>query len=221
MIKRKGKFIAFALAGVMICIMSFAGCSGAQSKEDKSSSAADSVQQSSSQELSSSEENDKLAYEISLTYANSKYIETGDESLPKVIRDGSATVTVDKSAAADEDEGLAFAAKSAIELLKDDPSQHGGASDDATYVSDVFGVGDVTVKDGICTIDLTGDELMNQNMYTEKYFILQTVDTILNSLSEISAVQFTVNGEAADALSYMSIDGQFTRDTINEMTDPS
>ena len=77
----------------MICIMSFAGCSGAQSQEDKSSSAADSVQQSSSQELSSSEENDKLAYEISLTYANSKYIETGDESLPKVIRDGSACMT--------------------------------------------------------------------------------------------------------------------------------
>ena len=75
----------------------------------------------------------------------------------------------------------------------------------------------MTVKDGVCTIDLTGDELMDQNMYTESYFIFQTVDTILNSFSEISAVQFTVNGEAADSLSYMSLDGQFTRDTMAEM----
>ena len=58
---------------------------------------------------------------------------------------------------------------------------------------------------------------MDQNMYTEKFFIVQTVDTILNSFSEISAVQFTVNGETVDSLSYMSLDGQFTRDTMAEM----
>lgn len=210
MIKRNGKFTALILAGVMVCMSAFTGCNGANTQGGGDADV--------SAELSAGDDANTVSYEIALTYANAKYVETGDESLPEVIRDGSATVTVDKSTVADEDAALAFAAKSAIDLLKDDPSQHGGGADDETYVSDVFGVGDVTVKDGVCTIDLTGDELMDQNMYTEKYFILQTVDTILNSLSEITAVQFTVNGEPADALSYMSISDQFTRDAMAEMT---
>ncbi len=216
MIKRNGKFTAFVLTGVMVCMAAFTGCNGANTQGGGADISADKPQ--SSAELSAGDDANTVSYEIALTYANAKYVETGDESLPEVIRDGSATVTVDKSAVADEDAALAFAAKSAIDLLKDDPSQHGGGADDETYVSDVFGVGDVTVKDGVCTIDITGDELMDQNMYTESYFIFQTVDTILNSLSEISAVQFTVNGEPADALSYMSISGRFTRDTMAEMT---
>lgn len=218
MIKRTGKLSAFILAGVMVCMAAFAGCgvSQAQGGETDSDKTGESVQ-SSEQAGSSGESENAVSYEIALTYANAKYVETGDESLPQVIRDGSATVNVGKNDAADEDSSLAFAVKSAIELLKDEPSQHGGGTDDATYVSDAFGVDNVTVKDGVCTIDLSGDGIMDQSMYAEKYFILQTVDTILNSFSEISAIQFTVNGETADSLSYMSIDGQFTRDTMAEM----
>lgn len=194
----------------------FTGCNNATA-QGGSASDQPSDQTQTSAELSAENSDNTVSYEIALTYVNAKYIETGDESLPDIIRDGSATVTLDKSTVADDDAGLAFVAKSAIDLLKDDPSQHGGGADDETYVSDVFGIGDVTVKDGVCTIDLTGDEVMDQNMYTEKYFIIQTVDTILNSLSEISAVAFTVNGETVDSLSYMSLDGQFTRDTMAEM----
>lgn len=216
MMKRNGKFTAFILAGAMLCMAAFTGCNNA-TPQGGSASDQPSDQTQTSAEQSAENNDNTVSYEVALTYVNAKYIETGDESLPDVIRDGSATITVDKSTVADNDAGLAFAARSAIDFLKDDPSQHGGGADDETYVSDVFGIGDVTVKDGVCTIDLTGDEIMDQNMYTEKYFILQTVDTILNSFSEISAVAFTVNGETVDSLSYMSLDGQFTRDTVAEM----
>lgn len=215
MIKRNGRYAALILAGTMMLMTAFTGC-GDKAQGGSAADPSKSEPQSSEQ-ISAGESENTVSYEIALTYANAKYVETGDETLPEVSRDGSATVTVDKSTVADNDEGLAYAVKSTIDLLKDDPSQHGGGADDETYVSDAFGIGSVTVKDGVCTIDLTGDELMDQNMYTEKFFIVQTVDTILNSFSEISAVQFTVNGEAADSLSYMSLDGQFTRDTMAEM----
>ena len=215
MIKRNGRYAALILAGTMMLMTAFTGC-GDKAQGGRAADPSKSEPQSSAQ-ISAGESENTVSYEIALTYAHAKYVETGDETLPEVNRDGSAIITVDKSTVADNDEDLAFAVKSTIDLLRDDPSQHGGGADDETYVSDVFGIGNVTVKDGVCTIDLTGDELMDQNMYTEKFFIVQTVDTILNSFSEISAVQFTVNGEAADSLSYMSLDGQFTRDTMAEM----
>ena len=54
-------------------------------------------------------------------------------------------------------------------------------------------------------------------MYYEMYFIIQTVDTILNSFDEITGVAFTVNGEPAEALSYFSLAGTFDKDSVDSM----
>lgn len=212
MIKRK-RIAAFVMAGVMLCMAAFTGC-GETDKNGGNGSA--DVQ--SSAELSSGDE-DSITYELKLTYANSKYVETGDESLPKANRDGSAEVQLAGKQESDKEltENLVFAVKTALEILKDDPKSHGGSSDDETCVTEAFGIGDITIEDGLCTIDLTGDELMNQNMYTEMYFIIQTVDTILNSFDSITGVVFTVNGEADQYLSYYSLAGTFTKDSVDSM----
>lgn len=213
MIKRK-RIAAVVMVGVMLCMAAFTGC-GETDKNGGNGSADSQL----SAELSSGGDEDVITYELKLTYANSKYVETGDESLPKVNRDGAAVIHLEGKNAAEKDmsENLEFAVKVALDILRDDPETHGGSADDETCVTEAFGIGDVVVEEGLCTIDLTGDELLDQNMYSEMYFIIQTVDTILNSFDEITGVAFTVNGEPAEALSYFSLTGTFDKDSVDSM----
>lgn len=215
----KRKITALALTFTVACACMLAGCGADSSQENggQASAQTPSDQQQSAFMYSEGTDDDSVTYELNMTYANSKYVETGDETLPRVNRDGRAEVVVAKADNDDTRQTMIYGVLTALTLLADDPAQHGGGADDETYVTDAFGIGDITIEDGICTIDLTGDAVMEQNMYTERFFIIQTVDTILNSFDEITGVAFTVNGEHTDALSYMSIDSPFTAADIESM----
>jgi hypothetical protein len=207
---RRIKISALALAVALVCMMALAGCDETTTSGGGSAS----LPVSGSAVLSTENgTDDTVEYALKLTYANADYVDEGDDSAPKILREGNGTVTVDSADA----DSLEYAVKSAIEMLKDTPSAHGGSEKAETLVTDAFEISDVNIENGVCTIELTGDELMDQYMYTEMFFVYQTADTILNSFDEINAVRFTVKDSEVAALSYMDLSEEITADDMNSL----
>ena len=136
------------------------------------------------------------AYQITLFFANEKYIATGDESLEKFMVYQSELTSRPGDVYLD-----------ALELLKNPPEE--GYS---TVITDSIKFNDVYLKDDTAFVDLDSNGL-NGGSLDETFLISQIVDTLTNTFSEIKQVQFLVDGEAAETLmGHVDASEPFTKD---------
>ncbi|MGN1350155.1 MAG: GerMN domain-containing protein [Anaerovoracaceae bacterium] len=206
MMKNKRKWTALVLAAMLLALAGLTGCT---TETQGGGSAEPSV---SAENPSSSGEEQTYIYDVVLNYANGNYIETGDESLPKLIAVGSRVQL--------EEADLTAAADQALQLLKDNtPALVSSVTPNpVTCVGDEVNVHVTEISGGRCVVDLSGESLMSQNMYTEMFMIYQIAATLMDSFDEISSVHFTVDGEETEALSYMDLTGDYTKELLNEFT---
>lgn len=208
MMKNRKRWMAAALCAVLFVMAGLAGCTA-------ENQGGGSAEPSVSAEIPSSSSGDAqtFVYDVELNYANGAYVETGDESLPKLIPVSSRVQL--------EEADLTAAADQALQLLKDNtPALVSSATPNPiTCVGDDVNVHVTEISGGRCVVDLSGDSLMSQNMYTEMFLIYQIAATLMDSFDEISSVHFTVDGEETDALSYMDLSGDYTRELLNEFTE--
>lgn len=136
-------------------------------------------------------------YQITLFFANEKYIATGDESLEKFMVYQSELTSRPGDVYLD-----------ALELLKNPPEEGYG-----TVITDSIKFNDVYLKDGdTAVVDLDSNGL-NGGSLDETFLISQIVDTLVNTFSEIKQVQFFVDGEAAESLmGHVDASEPFTKD---------
>ncbi len=191
---RKAGLLLLALA----VALSFSGCGRNNDESGPDSLLNPSTGSSSSGSLSSEEEG--VAFEASLSYASFAYIDIGDESEDKLIRNVRQTLTV-----ADTDEKLQIEA--VLDALKSVPDDLSGAE---TFVSDAFTVNSMKFSGSSLVIDLSSDGLDELGMYDEEFFVYQVTDSILNTFPDLEAVRFTVDGTNKDFLSYVDISSPFT-----------
>lgn len=190
----KGKKAAALLLTMMLVVFGLAGCGDGQNNNGGGSSAP----VGSADPSVSSEEPDTgdeaQAYEVALTYVNAKYMEEGDESLDKLIKDVSGRVEVSKDA-----EGIDEACQKTVELLQQVPD---GRTDLMTSVSSKYKINSVKVgADGAAIVDLAAfSDDTGMDNYTEQFFIYQITGSLIDSFEEVKSVKFTVDGKEVETL---------------------
>lgn len=123
-------------------------------------------------------------YPVTLYYVNPKYLETGDESIdPLVVKE--AVLSVEK-------DDLEERYEEALDLLAE---KEEGMD---TMVGREM-VDDVTVRDGVATVDFDGEEMSGGSM-EEIYLIEQVVRTLIKSFDDVERVRFTVDEKEVDSL---------------------
>ena len=129
-------------------------------------------------------ENNPEKYKVKLYFANTKYIETGDESLDRVI-------AIDKEIEGDKNSIY----KNTILALKEKPK------DDSydTLIRDDINILDVYVKNNIAYVNISKENLHGGSL-EEIFFIGQIVNTLIDSFKEVESVQFLVEGEKIESL---------------------
>lgn len=157
---------------------------------------------------------DTTAYPVELTYVSLAYLDSGDESIDKFVDDVDQIVNIENMES--KEAMLSAAIYETINLLKVVPDN---ISDKAvTCVSDHVPVNAVTVlqsgPNGSVEVDIDG-AAMDMDSYTEKFFIYQIADTILDSFEEIENVSFTVDGVKVDGLNHMDLSKPFTEDMVD------
>ncbi len=216
MLNKKSKLITvLSFMLIVSCVFLLSGCGDEPKRTDASVGSTGSVGLSAENDKDAdgpdgSEENGR--YELSMSYANIKYIEEGDESLPKLIR-GVAGSIDDAEGKSDEE-----LIKSAIDALKNVPGDIEGAE---TLVTGKIGINKVEVDGSTCNIDVEGDKLEEIDIYEEQFFIYQVADTVLSSFDDIESVSFTVDGQTADYLNYVDISSPVTAKSIEEFNSAS
>lgn len=115
-------------------------------------------------------------------FANNEYIETGDESLDKLV-------AVDIKADADSD-----FANVIIETLQNNPE------DDSlsTLIRDDITILDARIEDNTAIIDFSSENLNGGSL--EEIFIIDQIVASFLELDEVKQVQFLVDGEKAESL---------------------
>lgn len=181
---------------------SFSGCGHKNDEDGPDSLLNNSTATSQSGSLSAEEEG--IEFEAELSYANYEYIDSGDESVDKLIRNVKQTLT-----AKDTDEKLQIEA--VLEALKKVPEDLKGGE---TFVTDAFVVNSMKFTGSSLVMDLSSDGLDSLGMYDEQFFIYQVTDSILNTFPDIEGVRFTVDGSNKDGLSYVDISSAFTASNI-------
>ncbi|MCI8285031.1 MAG: GerMN domain-containing protein [Firmicutes bacterium] len=216
MLNKKSKLIAIlSMILIVTCIFSFAGCS---ESENQSNTGGDSPSISADQDTNTkqpedpadkddTETKDEATYALSMSFANEKYIETGDASQHKLVRKVKGEVKLDGGK---NDEA---AIKAAIEKLRKVPSS---ASNADTLVTDKFKINKVVLDGDKCNVDISIDNVDDLNQFDEQFFIYQVTDTVLSSFSNVKSVSFTVDGDTSDVLNYMDISSAFTADSVSE-----
>lgn len=128
--------------------------------------------------------NEEKEYPVVLYYANSKYIETGDESLQKLfpvsssVRGNADTVYLNT-----------------VLALQNTPEDEKYA----TLVRKDITVKKVWTDKNIAYIDIAKENL-NGSSLQETFFIDQIVNTLIDSFEEIKSVQFLIDGKTAESL---------------------
>lgn len=212
MMNKRKRWMAAALCAVLFAVAALTGCTADHQGGGSAEPSVSGENPSSADSGSSAGAAQTYIYDVELNYANGAFIETGDESLPKLIPVGSRVqlAEADLKAAADQ----------TLQLLKDNtPAMVSSVTPNpVTCVGHDVKVHVTEISGGRCVVDLSGDSLMSQNMYTEMFLIYQIAATLMDSFDEISSVHFTVNGEETDALSYMDLSGDYTKALLNEFT---
>lgn len=134
-----------------------------------------------------------------LSYASYAYVDSGDESLPKMIRNVEIPVkTPDAS-----QEALLLGV---VEALRTIPQGVEGVD---TMVSDLYRINSITVSGGTAVVDIAGEGTVYASEYDEEFFVYQVADSILHSVSGIRSVRFTVDGTPDRGLMYIDIHRDF------------
>ena len=191
-INGKGTKAAALLLTLMLAMFGLVGCGDEQKTEGGASSNNPAGASVSSEEPDSGDE--AQAYEVALTYVNAKYMEEGDESLDKLIKDVSGKVEVAKG-----EESLNEACQKTVELLQQVPD---GRTDIMTSVSSKYKINSVKVgEDGTAVVDLAAfsDDIGMDN-YTEQFFVYQITGSLIDSFEEVKSVKFTIDGKEVETL---------------------
>ncbi|MGI5853994.1 MAG: GerMN domain-containing protein [Bacillota bacterium] len=125
---------------------------------------------------------DEAAVEITLYFANDRYIQTGDVNEPQVLPEKRTVRPGDRSLP-----------ETVMAELISGPDTAGLSS-----VLSNLKVRSVEVRDGIAYVDFSGDNLHGGSL-SESLLIEQTVRS-LTALKGVEAVQFLVNGEKTESL---------------------
>lgn len=138
---------------------------------------------------------DEEANEVTLYFANEEYVETGDESLEKLVPE---TRELDNT-----DDNLEEAI---VKALMEGPETEGAI----TVIPSTAVLNGVEVTDGTAYVDFARDG-MNGGSLQETYTINQIVAS-LTELDEVDRVQFLIDGEKGDSLmGHYSIDEPFEK----------
>lgn len=140
------------------------------------------------------------SYNVKLSFANYNYIDTGDANEPKMFRNISASLEM-------KDDSLESLMAGIIDALHTVPA---GVENAETMVSDIFAVNSVTLDKGTAIVDISGAEIEGASMFDEEYFIYQVADSLLHSISGLTAVQFIIDGDQSREMMYMDISKAFT-----------
>lgn len=205
-IKRAG-ILLLALA----LVLALAGCAGGSGSSSVSSNSSESSQTSSEAESGqsaegSSQDDENTTFTARLSFANFEYIESGDDSYDKLIRNVDTQVTAAGSSEKDRIEA-------AVNALRTVPSDRKGAE---TMVNDLFDINFIKVSGSSAVIDLSGKTVQNAGDTDIVMFIYQVTDTILNTFPDIDGVRFTVDGTNTDELGSEDISAPFTKSMVNE-----
>jgi len=123
-------------------------------------------------------------YPVTLYYVDPEYLETGDESIDPLI--------VKETVLSMEEDDAEERYEETLELLAD-------SEDGADTMIRHGMVDEVTVSDGLATVNFEGDEMHGGSM-EEVYLIEQVVRTLVKSFDNIEKVRFTVDGQEVDSL---------------------
>jgi len=142
-------------------------------------------------------------YNVTLYFANDEYVQTGDESLEHMV------VVEDYKMESEEGKQYMVLVDSALRNAAEEVE---GAE---TLISDKIVFNDVSVDEGIATVDLAGDKL-NGGSLEESYLISQIVESLIASFEEIDSVQFLVDGEKVESLmGHFDASAPFTKGITN------
>lgn len=196
-------------AGLLIFALAVAfSLSGCGSSTGSDGSGPDSLldQSAPTEQESLSSEDEGIEFTAELSYANYNYIDTGNESEDKLIREVELNLTAEEKTDKSKAEAV-------LKALKKVPSYLENAE---TFVSDHIAVNYVKVEEKKMIVDLSSDGLDSLSMYDEEFFVFQVTDSLLNTFPEIDSVEFTVDGAEKDGLNYMDISESFTRASVSE-----
>ena len=216
MIKNRLVYLISTVLVITMTLAALSGCGNASKNGNTSGSgpnAASDTQNSSSSNSPETmpEGSDVSEYAVKLTYANYDYIESGDDSKEKLIRNIDSTVF----GSPDSTDRIA----ALIDKLRKTPE---GVPKAETLVTDTFRIKSVSLKlaDGTCTIDIDGDKAKSATMYEETFFVYQLVDSIMNSFPDVTCVRFTLDGKTVDTLNnYIDISQPFTSKDVEAFND--
>lgn len=151
------------------------------------------------------EEPEMMRYEVNLYFINEEYVETGDESLDKLLSE-QRTINVS------EGENVYLTLLESLSLVTKEGT--------STMVTDTIVFNDVYLSqedEETIVVDL-GDEGLSSGSLGEGLFISQVVETLLDnenlndtSVVPMSKVQFLVNGQITESLmGHISAEEPFT-----------
>lgn len=193
--------------------LAFAGCASSTGSGSDQSSVSDrsalsgEVNGASGSSSAESETADKAqSFQAMLSYVNYNYIETGDESQPKLIRKINAQLTPRANSESSKVEAVVDALASVPESAKGGESVVDGRVD----------INFVKISGGTAVVDVASSNLDSLSEMDEQFFIYQISDSVLNTFSDIKGVRFTVDGTNTDVLVSMDISQPFDRAAVSE-----
>lgn len=142
-------------------------------------------------------------YSVTLYFAHTGYVETGDETLPKLVEVRDVPMT------AQEGRQYFQLVDSALRQIPE------GTFAAATLIDDSIQVHDVVVDDGTAIVDLSSRGLNNGSL-AEAYVISQIVESLRASFPEVQQVQFLVDGAVVESLmGHFGAEEPFTEGIFN------
>jgi hypothetical protein len=167
----KRRWIAGLMAVVCVGAMAvFTGCTGGSNEGDA----------------------EATSYMLTLAFVNEQYVQTGNDALDVII-----DTKMEKRFPNEREMYL-----QTLELLREENIINVSVEGDVkltTAFASNFNINDVTVSDGIATVDFDGEDFSGSSTQ-ETMLISQIVETLTKSFDTIKGVDFTVNGEKVETL---------------------
>lgn len=211
MFKKHSKSAGILAAMLILALtMAFTGCSSSTNGSGSGSAGnpnlSGDVSDAAPKTVPSSSESDPVTFDALLSFVNYNYVDTGDESQPKLLRKISTKVKSEKGS----EESQIKAVVDALATAPDDGSAAESVVDGRVDINFIKISGDTAV------IDVSSSGLDNLSEMDEQFYIYQITDSILNTFSDIKGVRFTVDGTNTDILVSMDISQPFTAESVSE-----
>ena len=134
-----------------------------------------------------------------LSFANYSYVDSGDESIPKMIRN----VEIPVQTADNSQEALLCGI---VDTLRRIPQGLAGAE---TMVSGLYRINSITIDHDTAVVDVAGGAMANASPFDEEFFVYQVADSILHSDPAIRKVRFTVDGSREQGFLYVDMNRDY------------